>query len=122
MHQRYGRVLPEDPDGLMCRTLSVQVHGALDPLAAFVKQVLPAQDVHPRVQDRVKGCKSDSEKIAAVIWLHACGDVRRAVELIDKDANLLRTQHGKKKKKTCSINKSFQKMVSFAAFSKIRIS
>lgn len=69
-------------------TFSAQVHGALDKLTAFAEQILPAQDVHPWVQDWVERREPDGEKIAAVVWLHACGDIRRAVELIDKDANL----------------------------------
>lgn len=91
--------MAEDPDGFTCRTFSAQVHGAFDPLAAFAKQVLPAQDVHPWVQDWVEGCKPDGKKIAGVIWLHSCSDVRRTVELIDKDANLWRTHCMVKKKK-----------------------
>lgn len=97
VNERRRRVLPEDPAGFTRRTLSAQVHGALDPLAAFAKQVLPAQDVHPRVQDRVEGCEPDGQKIAAVIRLRACGDIRGAVELIDKDADLRRTRRMIKK-------------------------
>lgn len=92
------RGLPQDPAWFMGRTLSAQVHGALDPFAAFAKQVLPAQDVHPRVQDWVEGRKPDGEKITAIVRLHTRSDVRRAVELIDKDTNLWRTHHMVKKK------------------------
>lgn len=86
--ERRRGVLTTDPAEMFSAAFFHTGHRPLQLAAALQKQVFPAQDVHPRVQNGVEGGEANGQQVAVVVGLPSGGNISRVVKLIHKNSYL----------------------------------